>query len=49
MDSILKINNLYKSIKDRTSFIKNAIDENTKIIEKNKNNTDNLIEKENND
>ena len=48
VDSILKINNLYKSIKDRTSLIKNAIDENTKIIEKNKNNTDNLIEKENN-
>ena len=48
VDSILKINNLYKSIKERTSLIKNAIDENTRIIEKNKTNNDNLIEKENN-
>ena len=48
IDSILKINNLYNSIKDRTSIIKNAIDENTKIIGNNKNNNDNLLEKENN-
>ena len=48
VDSILKINNLYKSIKDRTSIIKNAIDENMKIIERSKNNTDNLLDKENN-
>ena len=48
VDSILKINNLYTSIKDRTNLIKNAIDENTKIIGNNKNNHDNLLEKENN-
>ena len=48
VDSILKINNLYTSIKDRTNLIKNAIDENTKIIANNKNNNDNLLEKENN-
>ena len=48
VDSILKINNLYKSIKDRTSLIKNAIEENKKLIENSKNNSDNLIEKENN-
>ena len=48
VDSILKINNLYKSIKDRTSLIKNAIEENSKLIENSKNNSDNLIEKENN-
>ena len=48
VDSILKINNLYKSIKDRTTLIKNAIEENSKIIENSKNNNDNLIEKENN-
>ena len=48
VDSILKINNLYTSIKDRTNLIKNAIDENTKIIGNNKNNNDNLLEKENN-
>ena len=48
VDSILKINNLYKSIKDRSSLIKNAIEENSKLIENSKNNSDNLIEKENN-
>jgi len=48
VDSILKINNLYKSIKDRTSLIKNAIDENMKNIERNKNNNDNLLTKESN-
>ena len=48
VDSILKINNLYKSIKGRTSLIKNAIDENMKIIERNKNSGDNLLEKESN-
>ena len=48
VDSILKINNLYKSIKDRTEIIKNAIDENNKIIANTKNNNENLIEKENN-
>ena len=48
VDSILKINNLFKSIKDRTDIIKNAIDENNKIIGNNKNNNENLIEKENN-
>ena len=48
VDSILKINNLYKSIKDRTDIIKNAIDENNKIYGNTKNNNDNLIEKENN-
>ena len=32
VDSILKINNLYKSIKDRTEIIKNAIDEKNKLI-----------------
>ena len=48
VDSILKINNLYKSIKDRTTLIKNAIEENSKIIENNKNNNDNLLQNENN-
>ena len=48
VDSILKINNLYKSIKGRTLLIKNAIDENMKIIERNKNSGDNLLEKESN-
>ena len=48
VESILKINNLYKSIKDRTDIIKNAIDENNKIYGNTKNNNDNLIEKENN-
>ena len=47
IDSILKINNLYKSIKERTSLIKNAIEENSKIIESSKNNDDNLLQKEN--
>ena len=48
VDSILKINHLYKSIKDRTTLIKNAIEENSKIIENNKNSNDNLLQKENN-
>ena len=48
VNSILKINNLYKSIKDRTSIIKNAIDENMKNIERNKSNGDNLLDKESN-
>ena len=48
VDSILKINGLYKLIKDRTTIIKNAIDENMKIIERNKNNNDNLLDKESN-
>ena len=49
VDSILKINHLYKSIKDRTSLIKNALDENMKIIERNNdNNRDNLLNKESN-
>ena len=49
VDSILKINNLYKSIKNHTSLIKNAIDDNMKNIERNKsNNGDNLLTKESN-
>ena len=49
VDSILKINNLYKSIKSHTSLIKNAIDDNMKNIERNKsNNGDNLLTKESN-
>ena len=48
VDSILKINHLYKSIKDRTTLIKKAIEENSKIIENNKNSNDNLLQKENN-
>ena len=48
VESIIKINNLYKSIKGRTSLINNAIDENMKIIETNKNSGDNLLEKESN-
>ena len=48
VDSILKINSLYKSIKDRTSLINNAIDENMKNIERSKSNGDNLLDKESN-
>jgi len=45
VDSIIKINNLYKIIKNSTLLIKNGIDENMKNIERN---NDNLLIKESN-
>ena len=46
--SVLQINNLYKSIKDRSILISNAIDENLTIIERNKtSNVENILTLEN--
>ena len=46
--SVLQINNLYKSIKDRSILISNAVDENLTIIERNKtSNVENILSSEN--